>query len=89
LCVLGSIKVVPEVEENIPSPLELHKRLPDEHITADRLQQLSGAQQYNMNVQQVAHPIGSLPFGQVVPINYGYRPINSVLKVYNYISRFN
>lgn len=35
-----------------------------------------------MNVQQVTHPIGSLPYGQVVPINYGCRPINSILKVY-------
>lgn len=71
--------MVPEVEENIP-PLELRKRLPDECIT-DRLQHINGAQQY-MNVQQIAHPIGSLPYGQVVPINYGYRPINSILKVY-------
>ncbi|KAL4084571.1 hypothetical protein QTP88_027514 [Uroleucon formosanum] len=75
-----NIKVVPEIEENIP-PLELRKRLPDECIT-DRLQHnISGTQQY-MNVQQVAHPIGSLPYGQVVPINYGYRPINSILKNY-------
>jgi len=72
--------VIPEVEENIP-PLELRKRLPDECIT-DRLQQhISGTQQY-MNVQQVTHPIGSLQYGQVVPINYGYRPINCILKVY-------
>ncbi|XP_025411729.1 protein split ends isoform X2 [Sipha flava] len=74
-----NLKVVPEVEENIP-PLELHNRLPDECIT-DRLQHLSEAQQY-INAQQVAHPIGSLPYGQVAPINYGYRPINSILKNY-------
>lgn len=71
--------MVPEAEENIP-PLELHKRLPDECIT-DRLQHIGSAQQY-MNVQQVAHPIGSLQYGQVVPINYGYRPVNFILKVY-------
>lgn len=73
--------MVSELEENIP-PLELHNRLPDECIT-DRLQHLSEAQQY-INAQQVAHPIGSLPYGQVAPINYGYRPINSILKVNNY-----
>lgn len=71
--------MVPETEENIP-PLELRKRLPDECIT-DRLQHMGGNQQY-MNIRQVTHPIGSLPYGQVVPINYGYRPINSILKVY-------
>lgn len=70
--------MVPEIEENIPPPLELRKRLPDDCIN-DRLQHV-GAQQF-INVQQVAHPIGSLPFGQVIPINYGYRPINSILKV--------
>lgn len=69
--------MVPESEEHIP-PLELHKRLPDECI-ADRLH-MGGSQQY-MNVQQVAHPIGSIPYGQVGAINYGYRPINSILKV--------
>lgn len=58
----------------------MRKRLPDECIT-DRLQHINGTQQY-MNIQQVTHPIGSLPYGQVVPINYGYRPINSILKVY-------
>lgn len=73
------MKVVPEIEENIPPPLELRKRLPDDCIT-DRLH-VGGTQQF-INVQQVAHPIGSLPYGQVVPINYGYRPINSILKVY-------
>ncbi|KAF0765942.1 msx2-interacting protein-like isoform X1 [Aphis craccivora] len=75
-----NIKVVPEIEENIP-PLELRKRLPDECIT-DRLQHNIGGTQQYINVQQVAHPIGSLPYGQVVPINYGYRPINSILKNY-------
>ncbi|VVC45470.1 Hypothetical protein CINCED_3A008269 [Cinara cedri] len=72
-----NVKVVPEVEENMP-PLELRKRLPDECIT-DRHQHIGGPQQY-VNVQQHSRPIGSLPYGQVVPINYGYRPINSVLK---------
>lgn len=80
---IGNIKVVPEVEENIP-PLELRKRLPDEGI-ADRLQHIGDAQQY-MSVQQVAHPIGSLPYGQVVPIHYGYRPVNSILKVCYWIN---
>lgn len=74
------MKVVPEIEENIPPPLELRKRLPDECIT-DRLQHVGRTQQF-INIQQVAHPIGSLPYGQVVPINYGFRPINSILKVY-------
>lgn len=55
-------------------------RLSDECIT-DRLQQHIGRAQQYMNVQQVTHPIGSLPYGQVVPINYGCRPINSILKV--------
>lgn len=80
---LGNIKDVPEVEENIP-PLELRQRLPEEGIT-DSLQHIGDAHQY-LSVQQAAHPIGSLPYGQVVPINYGYRPVNSILKVYYWIN---
>lgn len=80
------MKVAPEVEENIPPPLELRKRLPDECIT-DRLPIISGTQQY-LNVQQHSRPIGCLPFGQVVPVNYGYRPIHSVLKVCNCCKRY-
>lgn len=80
---LGNIKVIPEIEENIP-PLELRQRLPDECIT-DRVQHAGGSQQY-MSVQQVAaHSIGSLTYGQIPPINYSCRPINSILKVIKFI----
>lgn len=78
---LENVKVAPEVEENIPPPLELRKRLPDESNT-DKLPHISGTQQI-INVQQHTRPIGSLPFGQVLPLNYGYRPIHTLLKVCN------
>ncbi|XP_050524813.1 protein split ends isoform X2 [Daktulosphaira vitifoliae] len=73
-----TVKVVSEIDEM--SPLELRKRLAEESIP-DRIQHVNVPQHY-ISSRQLNHPLGSLPYGQVVPIHYNYRPINSVLKNY-------
>lgn len=87
----GNIKLLTNIEENIPPRLELHKRLPDDrnsdrfqHVSAPQQQQQQ-QQQYGVNIQEDTLPIGSLSYGQVTPINYGYRPLSALLKVRNII----